>query len=189
MTHVESLRRSRSKVYRRTVAATNGLRRGKWAAALLPCLPVLFQCTSVDPGPDFVVQETVFDANFFYCHVEPQLIFQYNCGPGDPTMGDPSNGCHFNPSAVSGMALIDHPAIDCGGGDVPLDLTQVGSGSPATSNLQAVSLEMSTDYTTSAIYTRPSDASGCPPPAHPRCVFSQTNNPDVGLLLAAWAAK
>ena len=97
----------------------NGLRRAAWGVLL----PLLVGCTSVDPGPDFVVPETVFDPSYFYCHVEPELIFAYNCGPGDPSMGDPSNGCHFNPSAVSGMGLIDHPAIDCGGGDVPLDPT------------------------------------------------------------------
>jgi len=136
-----------------------------------------------------VVSETVFDANYFYCHVEPGLIFQYSCGSGDPSKGDPANGCHFNPSAVSGMALINHPPIDCGGGDVPLDLTQVGTGSPAQSNLESVSLEMSTDYTTSALFNRPSDGAGCPPPAHPRCVFSQSGNQDVAQLLATWASK
>jgi hypothetical protein len=157
-------------------------------SALLSCLPLLLGCTSVDPGNDFVVPETVFDANYFYCHVEPGLIFAYSCGTGDPSQGDKANGCHFNPSAVSGMALLNHPAIDCGGGDIPVDLTQVGTGSPAQSNLAAVSLEMSKDYTTAALFTRPSDASGCPPAAHPRCVF-QTNDQTVVTLLSTWASK
>jgi len=187
MTHVESLRASRSKVYRRNVAATNGLRRGV-AVGVLSLLFLLPSCTSIDPGSDFVVPETTFDANYFYCHVEPGLIFAYSCGTGDPSKGDPSNGCHFNASAVSGMALINHPAIDCGGGDIPVDLTQVGSGSPAQSNLGAVSLEMSKDYTTAALYTRPSSVNGQRPAAHPRAVFDQSDM-TVVMLLSTWASK
>jgi hypothetical protein len=188
MTHVESLRPSRSKVYRRTVAATNGLRRRTWVALLL-FLPLL-GCTSIDPGDDFVVPETVFDANYFYCHIEPELIFapNYMCGSGDPSKGDPPNGCHFNASAVSGMALINHPLVDCGGGDIPVDLTQVGTGSPPQSNLAAVSLEMSKDYTTAAIFTRPSSLNGVAPAAHPRAIFDQSDA-NVNMLLATWASK
>jgi hypothetical protein len=146
------------------------------------------QCTSVDPGRDFVVPDIVFDANYFYCHVEPGLIFNYGCGTGVGSPGGASNACHFNASAVSGMALIDHPPIDCGGGDVPLDPTQTAPGSPAQANLEAVSIEMDQDYTTAPLYTRPSDLSGCPPSAHPRCVYPHTD-PTVNQLLSTWATK
>ncbi|MGD0526994.1 MAG: hypothetical protein ABSE49_17750 [Polyangiaceae bacterium] len=168
------------------MAATNGLRRG--ALLLLP--PLMLGCVSVDPGPDFVVPETVFDQNYFYCFVEPGIMLNpmYACGSGDPSKGDPSNGCHFNPSAVSGMILIDHPVIDCGGGDVPLDPTQVGSGSPAFSNFQNVSLEMSIDWQTSALFTRPSSYNGVPPAAHPRAIFDQSDM-NVQMLLSTWATK
>jgi hypothetical protein len=165
------------------VAATNGL----WRAAVAGLLG-LAGCVSVDPGPDFVVPEVVFDANYFYCHVEPGMMFAYNCGPGDPSKGDPNNGCHYNPSAVSGMALLQHTPIDCGGGDVPVDLTQVGSGSPAESNLQAVSLEFSKDWQTSTLYTRPSSYDGHNPAAHPRAVFDQSDQVIVQLL-STWASK
>ena len=186
MTHVESLRPSRSKVYRRNVAATNGLRRGL-GLGVLSVLFLLPSCTSIDPGSDFVVPETTFDANYFYCHVEPGLIFAYSCGTGDPSKDKPS-GCHFNASAVTGMALINHPAIDCGGGDLPVDLTQVGNGSPAQSNLGAVSLEMSKDYTTASVYVRPSNVTGDPPNAHPRVVFDKDDS-TVNDLLRTWASK
>jgi len=102
-------------------------------------------CTTVDPGSDFVIPVQTFDANYFYCYVEPQVLIAKSCGSGNAALGDPANGCHFNSSAVSGMALIQHPAIDCGGGDAPLDSTQVGEGSAAQSNLQAASFEMSQD--------------------------------------------
>jgi hypothetical protein len=168
------------------VAATNGLRRGTWVG-VPTLLALLLGCTSVDPGPDFIVPQTVFDANYFYCHVEPGLIFAYGCGTGDPSKDKP-NSCHFNPSAVSGMALVNHPAIDCGGGDVPVDLTQIGSGSPAQGNLEAASLEMSKDYTTAPLYVRPSNVTGDPPSAHPRVVFDQ-NDMTVITLLSTWASK
>lgn len=150
----------------------------------------MLSCVSIDPGQDFVLPQTVFDQDYFYCHVEPGMLFAsaYMCGPGDPTKGDRPNGCHFNPSSVTGMVLIDHPLIDCGGGDVPLDLTQVGEGSPAQSNYQSASLEMSTDYTTAPIFVRPSSYKGLPPSAHPRAIFDQSD-PNVNMLLSTWATR
>jgi hypothetical protein len=165
------------------VAATNGLRR----AAVAGLVGIATGCVSVDPGPDFVVPQTVFDANYFYCEVEPNFIFANSCGSGDGSKGDKPNGCHFNASAVSGMALLDHPAVPCNG-DIVSDPSQTGTGSPAESNLEAVSLEMNKDYTTAPLYTRPSDLSGCPPTAHPRCIF-QHDDPTVNQILSTWASK
>jgi hypothetical protein len=138
-------------------------------------------CTTIDPGPDFVIPDQTFNANYFYCFVEPQVIFAKSCGSGNPALGDPANGCHFNSSAVSGMALIQHPAIDCGGGNAPLDETTVGAGSPAQSNLQAVSLEMSTDYLNAPVIVRPTGHD------HPRQVFT-LSDPVVNFI-ATWASK
>jgi len=161
--------------------------------ASLSLLAAVLSCgsnTSIDPGPDFVLSQTVFDQNYFYCHVEPDMLFApaYRCGSGDPSKGDPNNGCHFNPSAVTGMALISHPLIDCGGGDSPLDPTQVGESSPAQSNYEAASLEMNSDYTTAPIYVRPSSYMGQNPAAHPRAIFPQ-GDANVVTLLSTWATK
>ncbi len=137
-------------------------------------------CTTIDPGADFVIPVQTFNANYFYCFVEPQFLFAKKCGPGDPSQGDPSNGCHFNSSAVSGMALIDHPAVTCANG-APVDDTQVGSGSPAQSNLQAASLEMSLDYVNAPIILRPTGHD------HPRQVFAP--NDPVENYIETWATK
>lgn len=139
-------------------------------------------CTTVDPGANFVVPNETFDPDYFFCHVEPELIFAKKCGSGDPSQGDSANGCHFNSSAVSGMAIVDHPPVDCGGGDHPVDRTQVGSGGPAQGNLQAASFEMSRDYLTAPIYTRPSNNSH-----HPRQIFA-TDDPVVDVI-RTWASK
>jgi hypothetical protein len=163
-------------VYRYRVSVSGGVGGGAiaWLAPIV-------SCTTIDPGPDYVVATETFDADFFYCHVEPQFIFQNNCGPGDPTL-DPPNGCHFNPSAVSGMALLNHPAVDCGGGDHPVDTSQTGTGSPAAGNLEAVSLEMNSDPTQAPLYVRPSGNN------HPRAIFPP-GDPAVLELLNAWATK
>jgi hypothetical protein len=145
-------------------------------------LASLLGCTSIDPGPDFVVPNYTFDADYFYCHVEPQFIFAYKCGPGDPSKGDPANGCHFNPSAVTGMQLQDHPPVNCGGGDHPVDLSQLGQGSKPVSNLTTVSLEMNSDYTAAALFVRPTGNT------HPRAVFA-TDDKTANAILSTWAAK
>jgi hypothetical protein len=131
-------------------------------------------CTTIDPGSDFVIASQTFNANYFYCFVEPQVLFGKKCGSGDPTLGDPANGCHYNSSAVSGMALIQHPAISCADG-APVDSTTVGAGSPAQSNLQAASLEMSTDYLNAPIILRPTGHN------HPRQIFT-LSDPVVSII-------
>jgi hypothetical protein len=150
-------------------------------AAALTSLAFAPGCSTVDPGTNFVIADQTFDADYFFCHVEPEVLVAKKCGSGDPAQGDAANGCHFNSSAVSGMALIDHPAIDCGGGDHPLDQTQVGANSPARNNLQAASLEMSRDYNTAPIIVRPTGHT------HPRQVFD-LNDPVVAVI-ATWAGK
>ncbi len=137
-------------------------------------------CTTVDPGPNFVVPDEQFDADFFFCHVEPELLFAKKCGPGDPAAGDPGNGCHFNSSAVSGMAITLHPAVDCTDGH-PNSRGQVGAGSGAQGNLQAVSLEMSKDYLTAPLYLRPTGQN------HPRTIFPK-DDPVVDVI-KQWAQK
>jgi hypothetical protein len=137
-------------------------------------------CTTVDPGPNYVVPDEHFDADYFFCHVEPEVLFAKKCGPGDASQGD--NGCHF--TAAGGFALLDHPPIDCGGGDHPVDRTKLGSGSPAQGNYQAASLEMSRDYTSAPIYVRPTKLNGA---SHPRQIFNTDDA--VVSVIQTWASK
>jgi hypothetical protein len=137
-------------------------------------------CSTVDPGPNFVVPDEQFDADFFFCRVEPELLFAKKCGPGDPAAGDPANGCHFNSSAVSGMAIADHAPIACAG-DRPVNRVQLGAGSAAQGNLQAASLVMSRDVATAPIYLRPTGAN------HPRAIFAK-DDPIVEVL-REWARR
>jgi hypothetical protein len=75
--------------------------------------------------------------------------------------------------------------VDCGGGDKPLDPSLVDSGTPANSNLESVSLEMSRTYETAPLFLRGSAAVSA---SHPRAVFTP-DDPTVNQLLSAWASK
>ncbi len=150
------------------------------AGAVALTATVASSCTTVDPGPNFVIPNTQFNEDYYYCHVEPVLIFGKGCGSGDP--GDNGN-CHFNSSAVSGMALLDHPPVDCGGGDVPVDPTQVSQGSAARADYTSVSLEMSRDYATAPIYVRPTSTQ-----AHPRQIYDP-NDQAILDVIQTWASK
>ena len=134
-------------------------------------------CSTVDPGPNFVVPDEQFDADFFFCRVEPELLIAKKCGPGE---GGDNNNCHFNSSAVSGMALAPHPTVDCADGH-PTNRAQIGAGSAAQGNLQAASLVMSRDYTTAPIYLRPTGQN------HPRTIFPK-EDPVVDVI-RQWAQK
>lgn len=144
-------------------------------------LPLTAACTTVDPGPNFVVEPESFNPDYFYCHVEPELLFNKKCGGGDTAAGDPANGCHFNSAAVSGMAIVQHNPVDCAGGDHPVDRSQIATGSAAEGNLQAASLEMSKDYLSAQLFVRPTGHN------HPRTIFA----PDDGVVdvIRQWAAK
>jgi hypothetical protein len=152
--------------------ALAGLTAIAWAGSLA--------CTTVDRGPNFVVPDESFDPDFFFCRVEPELLVAKRCGPGDPALGDPPNGCHFNASAVSGMVLTDHPRVDCDG-DRAINRGQIGAGSAAQGNLQAASLVMSRDVLTAPIFVRPTGQN------HPRAVFGR-DDPVVDLL-RQWAQR
>lgn len=137
-------------------------------------------CTTVDPGPNFVVPDEQFAADFFFCRVEPELLVAKKCGPGDPAAGDAANGCHFNSSAVSGMAIANHAPIDCDG-DHPRNRAQLGAGGPAQGNLQAVTLVMSRDVQTAPLFLRPTGQN------HPRQIFPRED--PVVEVLRQWAQK
>ena len=134
-------------------------------------------CTTVDPGPNFVVPDEQFDADFFFCRVEPEILFAKKCGSGE---AGEENSCHFNSSAVSGMAIANHAPIECADGR-PVNRVQLGAGSPAQGNLQAASLVMSRDVNTAPIFIRPTGKN------HPREVF-KADDPVVEIL-REWARR
>jgi len=74
--------------------------------------------TTVDRGDDFAVADIVFDANYYYCRVEP-VLFQNSCGKGDPNQGDAQGSCHFSATAYRLTDYMPRVGDSCGGGLVP----------------------------------------------------------------------
>jgi hypothetical protein len=135
-------------------------------------------CESVDPGPNFVIPPENFNEDYFFCYVEPQYLTGKKCGAGDPGDG---GRCHFNSSAVSGMALRDHTPVTCDANGHPTDRSQVSTGSLARANFTSASLVMSRDYQTAPILVRPLGAN------HPRAIFMMG---DAAIaVLQQWAMK
>lgn len=137
-------------------------------------------CTTVDPGPNFVVPDPQFDADFFFCRVEPELLVTKKCGSGDPGAGDAANGCHFNPNAVSGMALRSHAPIECAN-DRPTNRALLTPGGAAQGNLESVTFVMSPDVLTAPLFLRPTGQN------HPRAIFGR-DDPFVETL-RQWAQR
>jgi hypothetical protein len=132
-------------------------------------------CESIDPGPDYVVPLDAYNQSYFYCFVEPNLIFAKSCGD------DGSHGCHYS-DKVPAFVLIDHPPVTCANGQ-PTDMTQIGEGSPAENNYSQASIQMSPDYTTAPLYTWPTQIVS----AHPKQVFTTTD--PVVKFIATWATQ
>jgi hypothetical protein len=151
-------------------------------ALAIALLAPVAACDTVDPGPQFVVPPTQFDANYFYCTVEPQLIMggltQKPCGD------DGSHGCHYSDKvpAMPLQALAGTGTVMCSGGS-PANPGDVASGTAPALNLASVSLQMSTSYTEAPIYTWPTQIV----PGHPIQVYSPTDAAVVDIL-KTWAA-
>ncbi len=139
-------------------------------------------CETVDPGSDYVVPQVQFDANYFYCVVEPKIIMggltldHQTCG------GTASQGCHYS-DKVPEMPLQPLTApVPCSGG-APVNPGDVASGTAPALNLASVSLQMSSIYTDAPIFLWPTQQVS----AHPALVYDQNNAAIVDILMT-WAA-
>lgn len=122
--------------------------------------------TSVERGPDFNVAEIVFDAGYFYCRVEP-MLFGSRCGPGDPALGDPANGCH---ASVTSFRLTDYMPLvgdSCGGGVVP---GTVAIPNAAEQNYQGAQARMKRNPDLAPLFLRPTAMA-----QHPRQLFNASS--------------
>lgn len=133
--------------------------------------------STVDQGSDFNVADVVFDENFFYCRVEPEL-FAHRCGPGDPGQNDAANGCHYN---VTSFRLSDYAPLvadSCNGGVVP----SAGAPAQARQNYQVSQARMDRVPDRARLLQRPIQAQ-----QHPRKIFE----PDSATadVIRDWATK
>jgi hypothetical protein len=142
-------------------------------SVLLGCGDQGFFPTTVDPGSDFQIADVVFDANYFYCKVEP-VQFSNSCGSGDPSKGDAVGGCHFSATAFRltdySLAAAGQPAMHvsdtCNGGVTPGISTIPGE---AADNYQTSQARMKRDPNVAPLLQRPLGNQ-----EHPRVVIDIT---------------
>lgn len=145
-------------------------------------LPALAACTTVEPGQDFNIADVVYEENFYYCSVEPQL-FAFKCGPGDPGKGDGNGSCHFN---VTSFRMTDYTPLV---GDSCTSPTGIPTGPvapQAKTNYAAAQAKMQLDPKLAPLLNRPIGKS-----AHPRVVFdlSQAADQAAAKVIEDWATK
>jgi hypothetical protein len=133
--------------------------------------------TSVDPGADFVQEDVIFDAEFYYCRVEP-VLFQQGCGSGVAGM-DPPNGCHFSVTKFRLTDYMPHVSDSCVGGALgPASVVPVA----AQQNYTAAQARMKRDPSLAALLQRPTGKA-----THPRKIFAE-NSPEADVI-RQWATQ
>ncbi|MEB2312950.1 MAG: hypothetical protein OZ921_07195 [Sorangiineae bacterium] len=130
--------------------------------------------TTVDPGQDFEFPDVVYDADYFYCKVEPAL-FGLKCGGGDPAAGDATGGCH---SSVTSYRLIEYSPLV--GDSCANDHPTISPPAAAEKNYQSSQAKMSRTAESAPLLVQPSGRA-----AHPRVVV----NPKSGNAQTAQLSK
>jgi hypothetical protein len=147
------------------------------ASALTGCGENGLFPSTVERGPDLSVAEVVFDENYFYCKVEPEL-FAHSCGPGDQSQGDATNSCHYN---VTSFRLSDYMPLvseSCNGGVVP----SAGAPSQARQNYQVSQAKMDRVPDRAKLLQKPTGGQ-----EHPRKIF-EPDSPAADVI-RDWATK
>jgi hypothetical protein len=133
--------------------------------------------TTIDPGADFEVANIVFDEGFYYCQVEPRLLFASSCGTGNPALGDGAGGCH---QAVTGFTFLDYtPRVyeTCTGiipgGAIPTE---------ARDNYRSAQVQMRRDVDSAPLFLRPQGI-----PTHPRKIFAADS--DQAAVIREWSTR
>jgi hypothetical protein len=125
---------------------------------------------SVDLGGDFVAPDLQLDENFFYCHIQPEVLTKYSCATG---MAGEKGGCHDSHSALRLVATNASAPCDKSGavtGQVP---------DAYKSNFEAVRFSVQSDPLSSPLYLRPLNRA-----SHPRAIFS--DNDKAAKLIVEW---
>jgi hypothetical protein len=134
---------------------------------------------TVDPGPDFVQEDVIFDDEFFYCRVEPMLFAaSQSCGSGIAGM-DPANGCH---ASVTKFRLTEYSPLvgDTCVGDAlgPKSVVTMA----AQQNYTAAQARMKRDPQLAPLLQRPLGKA-----QHPRQIFAE-NSPEADII-RQWATQ
>ena len=127
-------------------------------------------CGTTDLGTFQGVRDLKLDENFYFCHVQPEVITPQRCSPG--AAGDGSGACHAEKSS---MILADV--------ETPTPCTNGRPNSPPTNeeraNYQAAQQRASRNVEASPLLTNPTGVN----PAHPRKIF-ESDSPEANVIRA-----
>lgn len=140
--------------------------------------------TTVNPGPDFVQEDVIFDEEFYYCRVEPELFAlrdpatQTSCGAGKAGM-DAANGCHFSVTKFRLTEYMPKVSDTCQGDALgPTSVVPVA----AQQNYAAAQARMKRDPKLAQLLQRPLGKA-----QHPRQIFAE--NSAEAAVISQWATK
>ena len=131
-------------------------------------------CYTIDPGGNPQIAQVVYDEDFFYCQVLPNVIMAQSCGSGDSAQ-DTAGGCHATATSFKLVPVSIAPT--CSGnrrtGDLPAG---------AADNYIAAQAEMTQDPLTAPLLTRPTRKT-----SHPRQIFDE-RSPEAEII-RQWAQR
>jgi hypothetical protein len=136
-------------------------------ATLFAAIAMLVACSTIEPGGNPQIAQVVYDEEFFYCQVLPNVLLPQSCGSGDPSQMD--SGCHA--TATSYKLVPVSAAPTCSGnrhtGDLPAG---------AVDNYTASQAEMTQDPETTPLLTHPTKQTN-----HPRQIFD-VQSPEADII-------
>ena len=131
-------------------------------------------CYTIDPGGNPQIAQVVYDEDYFYCQVLPNVIIAQSCGSGDPSQ-DTAGGCHATATSFK-LVPVSTPPMCAGNrrtGDLPAG---------AADNYIAAQAEMTQDPETAPLLTRPTRKT-----SHPRQIFDE-RSPEAEII-RQWAQR
>jgi hypothetical protein len=134
-----------------------------------------WSCSTIEPGGDPQIAQVVYDDDFFYCQVLPNVIVARSCATGDAAKGD-MGGCHSSGTPFRVLPLGPNDVVACdANGKHAGGISQV-----ASSNYGAAQFEMNPDPDSAPLLTHPTQKT-----THPRLVFD-TNSMEADII-RQWA--
>ena len=131
-------------------------------------------CSTIEPGGNPQIAQVVYDEDYFYCQVLPNVLMNQSCGSGDP-LQDTSGGCHATATSFKLVPVSAPPT--CSGnrrtGDLPAG---------AADNYTAAQAEMTQDPLTTPLLTHPTKKT-----SHTRQIFTE-QSPEADII-RTWAQK
>lgn len=152
-------------------------RQTSWRKApLVVALAGVSGCSTIEPGGDPQIAQVVYDEDFFYCQVLPNVLVVKSCGSGDPAL-DTAGGCHATATSFRVVPLEVDGLPACVGNK------RVGAVSSAAAGAYtAAQGQMKQDAETAPLLTHPTKKTG-----HPRQIFEE-RSPEADII-RQWAQR